>query len=124
MLLTANGGDGDDVIIGSPGNDILTGGAGDDVLIGNGGTDVLDGGSGNNIVLTAAMALVASGGSASAPTKTTGLQSASNGAHAAGAAALGQFMASSFVTAADTQGGMPLADHQASQPQLLAHPHA
>jgi Ca2+-binding RTX toxin-like protein len=124
MLLTANGGDGDDVIIGSPGNDILTGGAGDDVLIGNGGTDVLDGGSGNNIVLTAAMALVASGGSASAPTKTTGLQSASNGAHAAGAAALGQFMASSFVTAADSHGGMPLADNQTNQPALLAHPHA
>ena len=26
MLLTANGGDGDDVLIGSPGNDTLTGG--------------------------------------------------------------------------------------------------
>ena len=37
MLLTANGGDGDDVLIGSPGNDILTGGTGDDVLIGGGG---------------------------------------------------------------------------------------
>jgi Ca2+-binding RTX toxin-like protein len=36
MLLTANGGDGDDVLVGSPGNDILTGGAGDDVLIGGG----------------------------------------------------------------------------------------
>ena len=34
MQLTANGGDGDDVLIGSAGNDILTGGAGDDVLIG------------------------------------------------------------------------------------------
>ena len=49
MQLTANGGDGDDVLIGSPGNDILTGGAGDDVLIGGGGQDVLDGGPGNNI---------------------------------------------------------------------------
>ena len=38
MLLTANGGDGNDVLIGSAGNDTLTGGAGDDVLIGNGGT--------------------------------------------------------------------------------------
>ena len=34
MLLTANGGDGDDVLIGSAGNDTLNGGAGDDVLIG------------------------------------------------------------------------------------------
>ena len=30
--LTANGGDGDDVLIGGAGNDTLTGGAGDDVL--------------------------------------------------------------------------------------------
>ena len=38
MLLTANGGDGDDVLIGSAGNDTLTGGAGDDVLIGGPGS--------------------------------------------------------------------------------------
>ena len=37
MLFTANGGDGDDVLIGSAGNDTLAGGAGDDVLIGGGG---------------------------------------------------------------------------------------
>ena len=37
ILLTADGGDGDDVLIGSPGNDVLLGGAGDDVLIGGGG---------------------------------------------------------------------------------------
>jgi Ca2+-binding RTX toxin-like protein len=36
MQVTANGGDGNDVLVGSPGNDILTGGLGDDVLIGNG----------------------------------------------------------------------------------------
>src|SRR5262249_57444766 len=36
MQLVANGGDGNDVIIGSPGNDTLTGGNGDDVLIGGG----------------------------------------------------------------------------------------
>ena len=36
MQLTANGGDGNDVLIGGAGNDTLTGGAGDDVLIGNG----------------------------------------------------------------------------------------
>jgi Ca2+-binding RTX toxin-like protein len=51
MQLTANGGDGDDVLIGSPGNDTLTGGNGDDVLIGGGGVDTLDGGPGNNVVL-------------------------------------------------------------------------
>ena len=51
MLLTANGGDGDDVLIGSAGNDTLTGGAGDDVLIGGRGHDILDGGPGNNIVI-------------------------------------------------------------------------
>ena len=50
MLFTANGGDGNDILIGSPGNDTLSGGAGDDILIGNGGQDVLDGGTGNNNV--------------------------------------------------------------------------
>ena len=50
MLFTANGGDGDDVLIGSAGNDTLSGGAGDDVLIGGGGQDILDGGPGNNTV--------------------------------------------------------------------------
>ena len=44
MQLTANGGDGNDVLIGSAGNDMLTGGAGDDVLIGGPGQDILDGG--------------------------------------------------------------------------------
>ena len=54
MLFTANGGDGDDVLIGSAGNDTLTGGAGDDVLIGGPGIDILDGGPGNNIVFQSA----------------------------------------------------------------------
>jgi Ca2+-binding RTX toxin-like protein len=49
--LTEDGGDGDDVLIGSPGNDILLGGNGDDVLIGNGGVDILDGGPGDNILI-------------------------------------------------------------------------
>jgi Ca2+-binding RTX toxin-like protein len=57
VQLSANGGDGDDVLIGSPGNDTLTGGAGDDVLIGGGGQDVLDGGPGDNIVIQSAAAL-------------------------------------------------------------------
>jgi Ca2+-binding RTX toxin-like protein len=49
--LILEGGDGDDVLIGSLGNDVIAGGDGDDVLIGNGGIDVLDGGPGANIVI-------------------------------------------------------------------------
>jgi Ca2+-binding RTX toxin-like protein len=54
MQLTENGGTGDDILIGSAGNDTLHGEAGDDVLIGNGGIDVLDGGPGSNTVLASA----------------------------------------------------------------------
>lgn len=54
MHLVARGGDGDDVLIGSAGNDMLFGNHGDDILIGGGGTDVLDGGPGNNIVIAGA----------------------------------------------------------------------
>ena len=66
MQLTADGGDGADVLIGSAGNDTLLGGAGDDVLIGNGGLDVLDGGSGANTVIpgSALAPAMASAGSA------------------------------------------------------------
>ncbi|HET9013706.1 MAG TPA: hypothetical protein VFN38_17905, partial [Gemmatimonadaceae bacterium] len=49
ILLTADGGDGSDVLIGSDGNDVLLGGAGDDVLLGGLGIDVLDGGDGDDI---------------------------------------------------------------------------
>jgi len=51
ILLTEDGGQGDDVLIGGDGNDTLQGGEGDDVLIGGLGLDVLDGGSGDNIVI-------------------------------------------------------------------------
>jgi Ca2+-binding RTX toxin-like protein len=51
IQLTADGGDGDDVLIGGAGNDTLQGGAGDDVLIGGPGQDILDGGTGNNILI-------------------------------------------------------------------------
>ena len=50
-LLTLDGGDGDDVLLGGAGNDTLLGGAGDDVLIGGAGSDTLDGGPGDNVVI-------------------------------------------------------------------------
>jgi Ca2+-binding RTX toxin-like protein len=50
IQLTANGGNGNDVIIGGPGHGVLLGGAGDDVLIG-GAQYVLDGGTGNNVLI-------------------------------------------------------------------------
>jgi Ca2+-binding RTX toxin-like protein len=96
MQLTANGGDGDDILIGSAGNDTLTGGAGDDILIGNGGQDILDGGPGGNVIFQAPTSIPL----------------------------LSQFMASSFVTASDSTGAMPVADQPSSQPPLLTQPHA
>ena len=95
MQLTANGGDGDDILIGSAGNDTLTGGAGDDTLVGNGGQDILDGGPGGNVIL--------------APTTLP---------------LLSQFMASTFVAASDGQGATPIADPSSGQQPLLAQPHA
>jgi Ca2+-binding RTX toxin-like protein len=49
IQLSANGEEGNDVIIGGDGADTLTGGAGDDVLIGNGGLDIIDGGDGDDV---------------------------------------------------------------------------
>src|SRR5262249_8758776 len=51
IQFAADGGEGDDILIGSPGNNTLQGGNGDDTLIGNGGVDVLDGGPGSNTVI-------------------------------------------------------------------------
>ena len=50
-LLTANGGAGDDVLIGGAGDDTLLGGDGDDVLIGGPGNDTIDGAPGSDVVL-------------------------------------------------------------------------
>jgi Ca2+-binding RTX toxin-like protein len=97
MLLTFDGGDGDDILIGGPGNDTLLGGAGDDVLIGGGGQDVLDGGTGDNVVI--------------------------NG-FSANPALLAQFAASSFVTDGGGHGEAPLVDPAAIQQPVLAQPHA
>jgi Ca2+-binding RTX toxin-like protein len=49
IQLTANGGIGEDVLIGGDGNDMLLGGQGDDVLLGGPGIDILDGGPGDDI---------------------------------------------------------------------------
>ena len=54
MLLTLDGGAGDDVLIGGAGNDTLLGGEGDDVLIGGPGLDTLDGGPGDDVVIQGA----------------------------------------------------------------------
>ena len=51
ILLTEDGGNGDDVLIGGAGDDTLLGGNGDDVLIGGPGQDVLDGGPGDNLLI-------------------------------------------------------------------------
>jgi Ca2+-binding RTX toxin-like protein len=51
IQFTANGGDGDDVMIGGPGGSSFTGGTGDDVLIGGVGPDVFDGGAGDDILI-------------------------------------------------------------------------
>jgi Ca2+-binding RTX toxin-like protein len=47
----ADGGDGNDVLLGGDGADTLLGGAGDDILNGGAGQDVLDGGPGNNTLI-------------------------------------------------------------------------
>jgi len=51
IQFTADGGNGDDTLIGTSGNDSLLGGNGDDVLIGGGGVDVVEGGRGDNIII-------------------------------------------------------------------------
>jgi Ca2+-binding RTX toxin-like protein len=48
---TADGGLGNDILLGGAGNDTLIGGDNDDVLLGGGGVDVLDGGTGDNTVI-------------------------------------------------------------------------
>ena len=51
ILLTEDGGSGNDVLVGSQGDDVILGGLGDDILNGGPGQDVLDGGPGNNVVI-------------------------------------------------------------------------
>ncbi|MEP7157786.1 MAG: right-handed parallel beta-helix repeat-containing protein [Chloroflexota bacterium] len=51
VTLTLLGGSGNDIIIGSAGDDLLDGGSGNDLLLGGAGNDRLNGGSGNDILL-------------------------------------------------------------------------
>jgi Ca2+-binding RTX toxin-like protein len=100
IQLVANGGDGADILIGGPENDVLSGGNGDDVLIGGGGADVLDGGPGDNVVINSAIA------------------------HVSGAALLSDAMASTFVAAGVSHGPTTPPDPFAAPQPVLAPPHA
>jgi Ca2+-binding RTX toxin-like protein len=51
VLLTEDGGAGDDLLVGGGGNDTLLGRDGDDILVGGPGVDVIDGGPGLNVVV-------------------------------------------------------------------------
>jgi Ca2+-binding RTX toxin-like protein len=68
IQLTANGGLGDDILLGGAGNDTLAGGDNDDVLLGGPGLDVLDGGLGENIVIQDGGAVTTGGNFAGALT--------------------------------------------------------
>jgi Ca2+-binding RTX toxin-like protein len=105
ILLTADGGDGNDILIGGQGVDTLLGGAGDDILLGGSSLNILDGGPGANVVIP---------GAVPAPVIPTSPSQS--------AALLSQFMASSFVSVGAGLGAVPVADPQASQPNLLATP--
>ncbi len=139
ITLVANGGDGNDVLIGSPGNDELHGGNGDDILIGGGGQDILDGGPGDNVVLN--------GGAAPPPNPTptdptppdptptptpapdptptpTPVPPIGGIGGFSGAALLSQAMASTLVPAGGGLGGMPTPDPHTTQPVLAPPQHA
>ncbi len=49
--ISADGGVGDDVLLGGDGNDVLLGNEGDDALLGNAGDDLLDGGLGDDVLI-------------------------------------------------------------------------
>ena len=100
ILLTANGGDGDDILIGGVGIRYPAWRCGDDILIGGSVQNILDGGPGANVVIPGTIRPAQS------------------------AALLGQSMASSFVADGEGHGAIPMADPHAAQSPLLATPHA
>jgi Ca2+-binding RTX toxin-like protein len=51
LKFAADGGEGNDLLIGGAGDDRLSGGPGDDILNGGPGLDTLDGGPGNNVLI-------------------------------------------------------------------------
>ena len=106
ILLTANGGDGDDILIGGAGNDTLNGGAGDDILIGGPGR----------------RARRRTRRQRRDPGRRKRRLRVHSGQQSGAAALLGQFMASTFVPAGEGHGATPMADPQAGQPPLLAVP--
>jgi Ca2+-binding RTX toxin-like protein len=117
VLLTANGGDGNDVLLGGAGNDTLNGEAGDDILLGGGVHNVLNGGPGDNVVIPGAAT------PPPLPTVASGSPStASDAARAANLAVLAQAMASSFVPSGAGNTATPVADPQSSQQPLLTSP--
>ncbi|WP_432944595.1 choice-of-anchor Q domain-containing protein [Kribbella sp. CA-253562] len=59
---TQTGTNGDDLLFGTPGNDVLCGGKGDDLLIGGGGNDILRGGKGKDLLIGGAGNDVLDGG--------------------------------------------------------------
>ena len=99
ILLTVNGGDGNDRIVGGAGSDLLFGGAANDVLIARPGADILDGGTGDNTLI----------------------QDATFAPHIG---VLSQLIKSSFATTAATHGVSPPTEpqpsHLAPQPHLYA----
>ena len=148
ILLTANGGEGDDILFGGAGVHTLNGDAGDDILIGGSAQNVLDGGPGNNVVIPGSGAPapvttpdqvvpgpaatpdpgtpgpVAGPGPVTTPDPVAPLPPVASppALPSMNAALLGQFMASSFVSDGEGHGAMPLADPQVNQPPLLTMP--
>lgn len=57
ILLTLDGGAGDDILVGGDGNDTLLGGLGRDVLLGGPGIDLLDGGVEDDLEIQSLLAL-------------------------------------------------------------------
>jgi Ca2+-binding RTX toxin-like protein len=135
MQLVANGGDGDDVLIGGRGGNTLSGGNGDDVLIGGTVGDVLDGGPGNNTVIPGGAP--SPGGTGSPPAippvdppaippvdSPPAVPPVTAPPTSGGAPSLAQAMATTFVTDSGSSGDMPLVDPATVQQPLLAQPHA